>query len=46
MQLHLNGQANEGRSALRIRRVLDADGGHAAARRIVTDPKGHSSLWV
>ena len=46
MQLHLNGQANEGRYALRIRGVLETNGGHPAARRIITDPKGHSSLWV
>lgn len=46
MQLHLNGQANEGRYALRIRRVLEENGGHPANRRIITDPKGHYSLWV
>jgi hypothetical protein len=46
MQLHLNGKANEGRYALRIRHVLETNGGHPAARRIITDPKGHHSLWL
>ncbi len=46
MQLHLNGQANEGRYAQQIRRVLETNGGHPAARRIITDLKGHPSLWV
>ena len=46
MQLHLNGQASERRYAQRIRRALETNGGHSGARRIITDPKGHHSLWV
>jgi hypothetical protein len=46
MQLHLNGKTNEGCYALRIRHVLEQNDGHPAARRIITDSKGHHSLWV
>lgn len=46
MQLEANGKASERRYAQRIRHILESNGGHPAARRIITDPKGHSSLWL
>lgn len=44
-QLQANGQASERRYSQLIRQALESNSGHPAARRIITDPKGHASLW-
>jgi len=44
MQLQLNDFANETRYASLIRDWLDARAGHAAERRLLTDPDGYPSL--
>ena len=44
VQLQLNDFADEARYAAHIRDWLDARGGNAAERRLLTDPAGHPSL--
>jgi len=44
MQLQLNDLADEARYAAHIRDWLDACGGHAVERRLLTDRAGYSSL--
>ncbi len=46
MQLEANGKASERRYAQRVRHVLESNGGHPPARRMITDPKGRHSLWL
>ena len=44
MQLQLNDFADEARYAAHIRDWLDARAGHAAQRRLLTDPGDYPSL--
>jgi hypothetical protein len=44
MQLQLNDEANETRYAGDVRDWLEANGGRAAERRLLTDPSGLPSL--